>query len=163
MHGYRRITAKNLMNNERRHKILELIRRYPGIDLNGLTRYSGCNESTLRYHLELMEEEKVIRSSILGKSLHFFEKRARFSFNEERLLSYYSNASAGRILSLVYEHPGITRRDLAAFLGIASPTVTRMVQILVSEGCIRLQKDGKFTRHYLSDDSVTLIQRMIPA
>lgn len=79
---------------------------------------------------------------------------------EQQFLSKFSSGQTGRILRLIHEYPGITRRELADYLGLASPTVTRSVQRLANDGYTLLVKDGKFTRHYLPGDSLSIIQRM---
>ncbi|HWQ65726.1 MAG TPA: winged helix-turn-helix transcriptional regulator [Methanospirillum sp.] len=163
LRGYRRITAKNILDHETRRSLYELICSYPGIDLNGLVEMSGVNESTLRYHLDRIAEEQVITSITVGKSFHFFENHNKFSDEEQQFLSRFSTGQSGRILQTIRDHPGITRRDLAEFLGIASPTVTRTVQHLAQEGYIRLVKEGKYTRHFLPGQPMTLVHRRTPA
>ncbi|WP_394698650.1 winged helix-turn-helix transcriptional regulator [uncultured Methanospirillum sp.] len=53
------------------------------------------------------------------------------------------------MLQTVQKNPGITRRELADKLGVASPTVTRGVQNLHEDGYLILVKEGKYTRHYM--------------
>lgn len=162
-HGYRRISANNVLEHEIRRKIFDLICRYPGIDLTRLAQLSGCNESTLRYHVDRIAEEKCISIFDEGKSFHFFENHHTFSYTDQLFLSRYSSGLTGRILQLIYKAPGITRKEIADRLGIASPTVTRTVRHLVDDRCVQLVKDGRFTRHYLSGESFSAIHRLNPA
>jgi len=160
--GYRRITVHNVLENEIRRKVYETVCQNPGIDLTRLALLCECNERTLRYHICQIAEKDFITIYNQGKSFHFFENHNAFSLNEQRFLSYYSSGQTGKILSLIHKKPGVTRRELADHLGVSSPTVTRMVQNLVQKECVRLVKEGKYTRHFLTGDSCSIVQRLIP-
>ncbi len=159
--GYRRITTHNVLENETRRTVYNLICQNPGIDLTRLALLSDCNERTLRYHISQIAEKDYITVYNQGKSYHFFENHNAFSPKEQRFLSYYSSGQTGKILSLIHKKPGVTRRELADHLGVSSPTVTRMVQGLVHEECVHLVKEGRYTRHYLTGESCSTIQRII--
>ncbi|MFH0966073.1 MAG: winged helix-turn-helix transcriptional regulator [Methanobacteriota archaeon] len=163
LRGYRRITAKNILDHHTRRSLYDLICTYPGIDLSGLADLSGINENTLRYHLDRIAEEQVITTLMVGKSFHFFENHKKYSDEEQQFLSRFSSGQSGRILQTIRDQPGITRRELADILGVASPTVTRTVQNLAGEGYIRLLKEGKYTRHFLPGQSMILDPRIVPA
>ncbi|PKL60802.1 MAG: hypothetical protein CVV33_00785 [Methanomicrobiales archaeon HGW-Methanomicrobiales-4] len=154
LRGYKRINAKNILDHHTRRSLYDLICSYPGIDLSGLAELSGINENTLRYHLDRIAEEQVITTLTVGKSFHFFENHNKYSDEEQQFLSRFSSGQSGRILQTIRDHPGITRRDLADILGVASPTVTRGVQQLAGEGYIRLLKEGRYTRHFLPGQMV---------
>ena len=160
--GYRRITANNVLEQETRRKVFDLICQNPGIDFSRLADLSGCNERTLRYHINRIAEERCITIFTKGKSFHFFENHSTFSDREQTVLAFSSSGQTARILSLIHNYPGITRRELADHLGIASPTVTRMIHTLAGEACIRLVKDGKYTRHYLMADTRRIISGIPP-
>nr|WP_319538202.1 winged helix-turn-helix transcriptional regulator [uncultured Methanospirillum sp.] len=163
LRGYRRITTHNVLEHETRRKVYGLICLNPGIDLARLALLCECNERTLRYHINQIAEKDYITVYNQGKSFHFFENHNAFSLKEQKFLSYYSSGQTGKILSLIHQKPGVTRRELADHLGVSSPTATRMVQILVHEECVHLVKEGKYTRHFLTGDSCSIIQRIIPA
>lgn len=163
LRGYRRITAKNILDHETRRTVYDLICAYPGVDLAGLATLSGANEKTLKYHLDRISEEHLITTITIGKSMHFFENHARYSDDEQQFLSRFSSGQSGRILQTIRDHPGITRGDLARMLGVASPTVTRTVQHLARDGYIRLEKEGRYTKHYLPGQSIAMVHRFIPA
>lgn len=152
LRGFRRINPKNILKHETRNKIFTIICQNPGINLSKLAELSECNESTLRYHIDQISQENFIVRYDNGRSSHFFEKRIGFSSEEQQFLSCISSEKSNRLLQLIHDNPGISRNELAKKLGIASSTVTRSVQHLSSEGLIILEKNGRFTRHYISKD-----------
>ncbi len=156
--GYRRITNHNVLDHETRQKIFEIIQQNPGISLSRLAELSHLNESTLRYHISRIAKEKCITAFDKGRSHHFFENHHRYSYEEQEYLVNYSSGQSGKIMNIIHDKPGITRREIAEKLGLASPTVTRTVQRLADEGLILLVKEGKFTRHFLPIGSPSLDQ-----
>ncbi len=146
--GYRRVTGKNLMEHESRRDIYEKIVATPGIDLRTLTRITGINENTLRYHIERMEAGGKIQIANIGGLSHFFENHGRYSEEEQILKARMFTTGSCRILQVIQHNPGITRGELADRLGVAGPTVTRGMMHLVDEGLIRQVRDGRYARYF---------------
>jgi predicted transcriptional regulator len=96
-----------------------------------LAELAQVNESTLRYHI--------------------------FRIEKERCITVHESGLSGRILHLISESPGITRKKLADKLEVASPTVTRAVQNIYNESHVTLVREGKFPRHYLSQRDCNLM------
>lgn len=156
--GYRRLTSKNILENTTRRKVFELICQNPGVSLSRLSQLSECNESTLRYHLEQMTHEKCITRFDQGRSSHYFKNHGGFSTREKQYLLCLSSGNARKIIRYIQENPGITRKELADKLEVASPTVTRAVRHLAQNGCILLEKEGRVTRHFIPEKSRIVVQ-----
>lgn len=146
--GYRRVTGKNLMEHVSRQDIYENIVATPGIDLRTLTRITGINENTLRYHIERMQDGGKIHTANIGGVLHYFENHGKYSEDEQILKARMFTSSSGRILQVIQHNPGITRGELADILGVAGPTVTRGMTHLIDDGLIRQVRDGRYTRYF---------------
>jgi DNA-binding MarR family transcriptional regulator len=148
--GYRRITSHNMLDHEARRRVYDLIGSHPGIDQTRLSSYAGINESTLRYHLDRMVDEELVSVALVGKTYHYFQNQSEYSEEQQRYFSRISSGTSARIMHIIRERPGITRKELADYLDMASPTVTRVVHQLAEEGYVQLHKEGRCTRHYLS-------------
>jgi DNA-binding transcriptional ArsR family regulator len=147
-HGYRRVTGKNILEHGTRYEIYELIVALPGIDLRTLIRLTGVNENTLRYHLDRIQTGGKIKVTTVGGISHYFENHGKYSEDEQILKARMFTSGSSRILHLVEDNPGLTRGELAEYLGIAGPSVTRSVSHLIEDGLIRLERDGRFSRYY---------------
>ncbi|PKL59630.1 MAG: hypothetical protein CVV33_06850, partial [Methanomicrobiales archaeon HGW-Methanomicrobiales-4] len=147
-HGYRRITEKNIFEHETRHEIYERIVALPGVDLRTLITLTGVNENTLRYHLDRIHTEGKIKVTTAGGISHYFENHGKYSYEEQILKARMFRYGSSRILHLVEDNPGLTRGELAEYLGIAGPSVTRSVSHLIEDGLIRRERDGRFSRYY---------------
>lgn len=151
--GFRRLSEKNLLEHEKRRALYDLVLQTPGIDMKTLIAFSGYNENTLRYHMSLLEKCRKVRVTNKGGVLHFFENHGRFSDQEQNILSIRFTYSTSRILTALSMRPGLSRGELADTLNIAGPSTTKSIQKLITEGLVYTQKDGKYTRYYLSDPS----------
>jgi hypothetical protein len=161
--GYRRVTGKNILEHETRRMIYDQIVELPGIDLKTLIRLTRVNENTLRYHLDRIHAGGKIRIATIGGISHYFENHGKYSEEEQILKARMFTSGSSRILHHVKAHPGLTRGELAEYLGIAGPTVTRSVSHLIEDGLIRLERDGRFSRYYPTWEYTPDMANLIPA
>jgi DNA-binding MarR family transcriptional regulator len=76
-------------------------------------------------------------------SVRYFRAGAGLAPAHRALLHLGRNPSLAPILELVRDAPGISRKELAAALGIAGPTATRQVGRLVADGLVEQQRSGR--------------------
>ncbi|MDD2474225.1 MAG: winged helix-turn-helix domain-containing protein, partial [Methanoculleus sp.] len=55
-----------------------------------------------------------------------------------------------RILDLLVEEPGMTRKEIASTLGIAGSSVTWHMARLIRDGAVRSERDGRAVRYFLA-------------
>jgi predicted ArsR family transcriptional regulator len=155
--GYRRIHKKNVLQNEGRGRIFQVIEQNPGIDVITLSDAAGMNVNTVRYHLvKLIATGKI---SYLTRSgiLRYYPNQGRYSVFEQLIIHYLRNSSTSVIIDLLRRQPGITRQDLADGIGISGPSVTRHMQQLIEDRIV-INEAGTVTNHYrLSDESVATL------
>jgi DNA-binding transcriptional ArsR family regulator len=152
--GYRRIFGKNVLANSSRKHIYDHICRHPGTDLNGITAACGMNRETVRYHLrQLTAYHKITLLSADGNT-RYFENHGLFSMRDQMVIHHLEKGTTGEILRYISAHRGSTRQDIAEYLGIAGPTVSRHLATLVREGLVITRKEGKFLRCELGTDVI---------
>jgi DNA-binding transcriptional ArsR family regulator len=152
--GYRRIFGKNVLANPSRKQIYEHICRHPGTDLSGITGACGMNRETVRYHLrQLAFYHKVTLLSSDGNT-RYFQNHGLFSKVDQMVIHHLEKGTSGEILRYISDHHGSTRQDIAEYLGIAGPTVSRHLATLAGEGLVLTKKEGKFLRCYLGKDVI---------
>ncbi len=158
--GFRRVRKKNVLENDRRKAVFQAIAEAPGVDAVALSRRLEININTLRYHLaKLLATDKITYLSRPG-TVRYYLNQGRHSPFEQILLHYLNAGTAGRIIRLVLETPGMSRKDLAVVLGIAGPSVTRHIQELSSEGLIRNEPDGRASHYFITDEAALLLARL---
>ena len=152
--GYRRVFGKNVLANPSRKLIYDHICRHPGTSLNGITETCGMNRETARYHLkQLAASHKVTLLSADGNT-RYFQNHGLFSKRDQLVIHHLEKGTSGEILRYISDHDGSTRQDIAEYLGIAGPTVSRHLATLAREGLVLTKKEGKFLRCYLGRDVI---------
>lgn len=151
--GCRKYTDKKPLEHKKRRTLFDLILQKPGIDIQTMTGITGFNANTMRYHLSILEQSHLIQSVQEGGTLHFFENKGRYSVSEQKKLSIQYSPTYTRILTVLSQTPGLSRMGLAECLGIAGSSVTKSIQTLIREELVTANKDGKFTRYYLTNPS----------
>ncbi|NYT17179.1 MAG: winged helix-turn-helix transcriptional regulator [Methanomicrobiales archaeon] len=157
--GFRRIQKKNVLDNDCRRAVFHAIGDAPGIDAVSLSERLEMNINTLRYHLaKLLATDKITYLSRPG-TVRYYLNQGRYSPFEQLVLHYLRAETAGSIILLVSERPGISRQDLAAVLGISGPSVTRHMQQLSSESIVRNEPDGRANHYYLTEEAALLLKK----
>jgi predicted transcriptional regulator len=157
--GFRRIRKKNVLENDCRRAVFHAIADAPGIDAVSLSRTLEMNINTLRYHLaKLLATDKITYLSRPG-TVRYYLNQGIYTPFEQLVLHYLRAGTAGRIIRLVSERPGISRQDLAAAMGISGPSVTRHIQQLSTEGIIRNDPDGRANHYYLTHETALLLKK----
>ncbi len=149
-HGYRRLTGKNILEQEKRHRIYSTILMNPGIDVVALASMTSINLHTLRYHLSYLVHMGKVACIIQGGAHHFFENHGRYAHADQQQILFQKYPTSHNIITLVAENPGITRGEIAVHLGLAGPSVTRWMQRLITEGMITEVHEGRCVRYYSS-------------
>jgi hypothetical protein len=162
--GYRRISRKNVLDNNARQSIYDAIIRRPGIDTKTLADATGINENTLRYHLvRLVATGKIAGFSRPGV-VRYFQNQGAYSRFEHLVFHYLWTGTPREILWMLYVHPGQTRQQIADALAIAGPSVTRQMEHLIEDGIVENRVPGRSNHYYLTEEAARTVSRlMIPA
>jgi hypothetical protein len=152
--GYRRIFGKNVLANPSRKLIHDHICRHPGTDLNGITAACGMNRETVRYHIRQLTAYRKITLLSADGNTRYFQNHGLFSMRDQMVIHHLEKGTTGEILRYISAHQGATRQDIAEYLGIAGPTVSRHLATLVREGLVITKKEGKFLRCELGTDVI---------
>ena len=99
------------------------------------------NAWTLRYHLEVLEREGLLRSVKRGKRLFYYDPEAPLP--EDRLHEVQS-----RIVKAVGEQPGLTIPALAGVLGVPRHVAYYHTQKLGTRGLVVLHREPLVARVY---------------
>jgi len=155
--GYKRINKKNVLESAVRNRVYSAITENPGMDAPSLAEYVGMNVNTIRYHLfALAREEKITFFSRPG-TVRYFVNSGLYPPSTQCFYHYLRGATTGTIILLLDKHPGMTRGELAAGLGIAGPSVTRHIQDMSCDGIVEARAEGRSSHHYLTVPALSLL------
>jgi len=142
--GQRRISRKNVLEHDTRRAVYLCIRENRGINHASLSRRLGVNAGTLRYHLAILcETEQIVAERDHGFLRYYANGRAAREGE-----GYPINGTRKQILDLLARNPGIARKEVASALGISGASVTWHTGLLIRDGAIRSERDGRMVRYF---------------
>ena len=146
--GYRRISRKNALEHYTRRAAYLCIRENPGINHASLSHRLGINIGTLRYHLAtLCETGQIVTERDHGQLRYHANGRAAGEGE-----GYLLNGTRRRILDLLAQDPGMTRKEVASALGISGASVAWHTGLLIRDGAVWSERDGRMVRYFLRRD-----------
>lgn len=150
--GYRRVRPTNLLDHPVRRDLAAAIAADPGLDLAGCVVATGAHRETLRYHLALLACSGKILEETRNGSVRYFPRDPFLTPVNRAVIHLERNPSLAQALHHIRDRPGIPRRELAALLGVAGPSVTRQVQRLVDEGLVANRGYGPSQGYWLTPE-----------
>ena len=132
-----------------RRRLLNLIRRRPGVRLSALWKQLDANRKTTAYHLMILARANTIDAVMLDKQVRFFPTGLPL---EERHVR--SVLLRGRVLEMSQEiarNPGILQKDLGDALKISRKVMRRYVDLLVEQGLLKEVVDGHGRRYFATE------------
>lgn len=134
--------VEELLNNKKRHSILEYVTIHPGCTITEISLNTHINRGTARYHLFLLiRERKIVRKNDGNKVYHF--KNGGTSPERKQVYGYIRNPRKRAILIAILNEPGISNATLAEQLHLDKSSVHRHLRQFLDEKMIEGHWDGK--------------------
>ncbi|WP_048183203.1 winged helix-turn-helix transcriptional regulator [Methanoculleus sediminis] len=153
--GQRRISRKNVLEHDTRRAAYLCIRENPGINHASLSRRLGVNIGTLRYHLAtLCETGQIVAERDHGQLRYYTNGRTAREGE-----GYPINGTRKQILDLLAQDPGMARKEVVSALGISGASVTWHMALLIRDGAVRSERDGRMVRYFPRRDIVSRADR----
>ena len=150
--GYARVSGHEVLEHPGRAEVYERVKAYPGVSFVQLAEQVGFGQSTLNYHLRVLEKNEYIAAVKDGRYLRFFDRAAgTYAGARKHAVSALRNETTAAIARHIKANPGIVQRDLAAAFGVTASTVSWHVTRLESAGLVSRARDAHFTRYYIAD------------
>ncbi|MGQ0536965.1 MAG: winged helix-turn-helix transcriptional regulator [Methanobacteriota archaeon] len=130
-----------------RARILEVVRRYPGIHVREIERQLGVSSALASYHVRKLAEAGRIRIETQGEFHRCYAEDApgtrRRTAEDERLLGVLRQPAALKIVLLLLSEERVQNKDVAERLGITKGTASYHLANLVEEGIVRRASEGR--------------------
>jgi len=150
--GIKQLSSRNVLENKNRKAIHDLILTNPGIDYTEISKITGLNKQTLRYHLGILASFHKVAVVRDGRVFHYFENDSAFQAMEKKIAIYMRSGTTRGILEIIEENPGIHQAEIARFLDIAAPTVIWHIRKLIRDGLVHEERRGKTIHYILTPD-----------
>jgi len=145
------VKVKTILQNKNRTAILDYIGNNPGCTLADLSKQTGINHGTTKYHLYmLLIERKIVRKKG-GKRSYLFTNGG-IPLERKQVYGYMMNPSKREILYTILEKPGISNKEIADRLQLGRSTVHWHLQQFLDEKIIMSRWDGKSMNYVLNPE-----------
>ena len=144
------------MEHKVRRMIFNSISSYPGISFGRLMRLLELNRSTLRYHLRYLTRAKRIDSKLEnGRRCYFCVEESNVVRSTGDHDPETFTKTQKRMLRLIRDNPGITRKELARKTRISKSTVSYNIKKLAERNLVWEVPRGRKTGYeYKSQEKV---------
>lgn len=151
--GHRRVSDRNVLDNQVRKAAYACIRENPGIHMAALARLLRTNIGTVRYHVEVLCRTGKVAAGQNGKKVRYYANGGTCSDLEKKVTGYLTEGPKSAILDVVVQHPGSTRKDIASSLAMSGPDISWHMRTLIEDGIVRSERSGRNVRYDLCPDA----------
>jgi len=118
-----RRTKLEILNNDKLAKILEFIKKNPGIHARDekVQEELGITRTPFLKHIMTLERFKLIRSKRIGKSLHYFLADVPEDYDKFKVI--FSNPLILKIIEEIFKEEGIAISKIGEYLDVYSGTI----------------------------------------
>ncbi|MFW9968847.1 MAG: winged helix-turn-helix transcriptional regulator [Candidatus Odinarchaeota archaeon] len=150
--GAHRLSLEEVLENENRNKIIDLILNEPGIHFNELLRKTGLAAGNLVWHLDILLTYKVIGKKRIGNILAYFPYYQKNPISNVDIALQKSKLTL-EILEMIEKHPGIWNNLITKKLKVDHKTILYHINKLEELGLIKFKRDGRKKKIFPNLDS----------
>jgi len=150
--GAHRLTLDEVLENENRNKIIDLILREPGIHFNELLRRTELAAGNLVWHLDILETYKIIGKKRIGNFIAYFPYYQKNPISNLDLKLSKSKLTL-EILKMIENEPGIWNSIITKRKKVDHKTIIYHVNKLLDLDLINTKKDGRKKKFYPNFES----------
>ncbi|MFX0177046.1 MAG: winged helix-turn-helix transcriptional regulator [Candidatus Hodarchaeota archaeon] len=143
--SHHRLSLEEILNNENRNKIIDLILENPGIHFNELLRKTELSPGNLVWHLDLLESYKIIGKRRFENYVIYYPYYKYNPISNIELTLKKSDLTL-KVLEMIESEPGIWNSVITKKLKINRKTIEYHIKKLLELGIISREKDGSKNR-----------------
>jgi len=145
--GAHRLSLDDVLENENRNKIIDLILNEPGIHFNELLRKTGLAAGNLGWHLDILITYKVIGKKRIGHFVAYFPYYQKNPISNVDLKLRKSKLTL-EILEMIEKKPGIWNNLITKEFKVDHKTIQYHLDKLIDLGLIIFRKEGRKKKIY---------------
>lgn len=140
--------VRTFLQNKNRNLLLEYIEMHPGCTISDLSKNTGINRGTARYHICLLLIERKVVQRKFGKLSYLFTNGGR-PLEKKRVYGYIMNPTKQQILTTILNQPGISNKQIADQLSLKRNAVHWHLKQFLDEKMVISQWDGRNINYIL--------------
>lgn len=136
---------------DNRRLIFEYVSSNPGTHQRKISRDLNMHYSTLRYHLDYLEEKGIIVSQ-MEDNLKIYFASGKLSAEEKKLTTLLQQKRFRDIILVVIDNPGSTSSQISDKLSVKPTTISKYMNLLEDSGVLCHVKAGREKRYFINDE-----------
>jgi len=150
--GAHRLTLEEVLENENRNKIMDLVLNEPGIHFNELLRRTEIAAGNLVWHLDILMTYKVIGKKRVGNLIAYFPYYQKNPISNIDLHLRKSKLTL-EILEMIEQDPGIWNNLITKKLKVDHKTILYHIKKLIELDLLNIKKEGRKKKLFPNFDS----------
>lgn len=150
---YRRLTAEEVLANDLRQRILDLVAEDPGVHASALARRLDVAVTTVLYHVDVLADAGHLTVKRSDGQVTCFPADGAGTILERELVLALRAPGKSDLLEVLREEPGLNISEAARRLDRNRSTVKRHADELVDRGLVATKADGRSRRLALTDEA----------
>jgi predicted transcriptional regulator len=150
--GAHRLTLDEVLENENRNKIIDLILNEPGIHFNELLRRTELAAGNLVWHLDILETYKIIGKKRISNFIAYFLNYQKNPISNLDLRLSKSNLTL-EILKMIEKEPGIWNSIITQRQKVDHKTIHYHISKLIDLELVTTKKEGRKKKLFPNLDS----------
>jgi predicted transcriptional regulator len=135
-----------LLQQAMRRRMMEVIRRAPGIKISQLCRETSAGWGTVKYHLHLLRRAGLIVARSTGRDCLLFS--ADYPLRDLPVAAVLRRGRAEHLAQAIKETPGASQKELCERVHMTRKIIRRYVELLSSAGLVSERRDAQYQRYY---------------
>lgn len=140
--GAHRLSLIDVLENENRNKIIDLILNEPGIHFNELLRKIEIAAGNLVWHLDILETYKVIGKKRIGNFIAYFPYYQKNPISNLDLQLSKSKLTL-EVLQLIEKEPGLWNSIITKRFKVDHKTIQYHVKKLIDLNLVHFKSEGR--------------------
>lgn len=145
-----RMSRGEALEHDLRRRVLEVVRRDPGVCASAVADEVGAAWGTVLYHLDTLEDTGYVVSMKHGRHRRYFERGGTPTGAREALATLQRDTTA-EVYETVREDPGLSQQEIADQVGLTPQALAWHMDRLVEVGLVEKERDGRRKLHYASN------------
>jgi DNA-binding transcriptional ArsR family regulator len=140
--GAHRLSLEDVLENENRNKIIDLILEEPGIHFNELLRKTEIAAGNLVWHLDILETYKVVGKKRIGNFIAYFPYYQKNPISNLDLHLSKSKLTLD-ILEMIEKEPGLWNSVITKRFKVDHKTIQYHINKLTDLNLIHFKNEGR--------------------
>ncbi len=145
--GVHRLSMEEVLENENRRKIIELILENPGVHFRELKRNLEISSGNLTWHIEILVKYNVIKRKIIDKYVAYFPYYDKNPLSNINIKLQKSKLTL-KTLKKIKQNPGIWSTEIAKIFNVSKNVIGYHVRKLIDLGLVNSLKEGNMNKLY---------------